>query len=199
MIGKEASDGDTASRVLPTTQPKHKCESGADPISSGHCALLSLPLELRNRVYELSLVRKSPIAICPLDRTGGEQPGLLQTCRQLRSECQRLFYELNIFRVISRSFCRRNIGPLRWHLDKVRKFQFRIPEHTTVIQLNFGFGPRQYGLHVLYEQTAEKTRCTCMETEAAATTIRKEVKETMDTYGGSGFFTECLVLRLSEL
>lgn len=61
--------------------------------------LLSLPAELRNKIYRLSLLESRRIMIgsaYPLP----SQPGLLQTCRQLRLESSNIYYKENRFRHI---------------------------------------------------------------------------------------------------
>lgn len=62
--------------------------------------LLTLPAELRNRIYHLVLTKGSPISPyrCE-DKT--EEPAslrLLRTCRQIRSEATSIYYGTNMFR-----------------------------------------------------------------------------------------------------
>lgn len=82
------------------------------------CRLLSLPAELRNRIYEYAVVldcailiiRQSSIFVAdPSGRTmyaptsrvssAARQPGLTRTCRLCRSECLGLFYCSNDFQM----------------------------------------------------------------------------------------------------
>jgi hypothetical protein len=58
-----------------------------------HCALLELPVELRDRIYRYSLLKKEKIDIT----TQFEQPALLQSCRQIRSETIEMWYKKNDF------------------------------------------------------------------------------------------------------
>ena len=59
--------------------------------------LLSIPHELRNRIYNEVLVSDNAIVISKRARTPYYQPALLRTCRQIRSEAISLFYSLNQF------------------------------------------------------------------------------------------------------
>ncbi|KAK5121071.1 hypothetical protein LTR85_005555 [Meristemomyces frigidus] len=59
------------------------------------CPLLRLPPELRNAIYEHSLVQASPIVVTK----DLKQPHLLSTCRQVRTEAKKIWYNLNKFNV----------------------------------------------------------------------------------------------------
>lgn len=62
--------------------------------TTDHCPLLQkLPPELRNNIYELALADDKDVSI-----TVDKQPGLAETCRQLRRECAGLHYSVNKFR-----------------------------------------------------------------------------------------------------
>jgi hypothetical protein len=63
--------------------------------------LLSLPAELRNRIYTLTLVGTTPIkvrthAFVPAYQKHVE-PGLFRTCQQIRTEGLRMYYQDNVF------------------------------------------------------------------------------------------------------
>lgn len=65
----------------------------------GHCPLLALPAELRNRIYEFAIVESTPIDMVMRKRTGSDaQPGLTRTCRQIRQETLQMFFQDNVFR-----------------------------------------------------------------------------------------------------
>ena len=60
--------------------------------------LLELPPELRNYVYELSVVSNTSIVIEPGDKsTRAKQPPLILVNRQIRSEALLIFYAQNTF------------------------------------------------------------------------------------------------------
>ncbi|KAK5124413.1 hypothetical protein LTR85_001630 [Meristemomyces frigidus] len=59
-------------------------------------SLLGLPAELRNRIYMLALLESDAVTI---NKNNYIQPGLLRTCRQVRSESSGLYYTLNTFRI----------------------------------------------------------------------------------------------------
>lgn len=92
--------------------------------------LARLSPELRNHIYELCLRdNQGSIQICDV----GEYNQLTQTCRQVRSETQVLFYTLNDFHTAVRNdqlerFCTflQAIGPDV--LSQVRALHFRIIE-----------------------------------------------------------------------
>ena len=65
--------------------------------------LLSLPGEVRNRIYGYSLVEASRITIDDQDSFPAE-PALLQTCRRVRSEALDIYYKENEFRFIIEEF-----------------------------------------------------------------------------------------------
>lgn len=66
------------------------------PHYSTRCALLELPAELRNKIYEYALVEQWCIEI---DRQNHLQPGLLRTCHQIRAEAIEMFYSENQFQL----------------------------------------------------------------------------------------------------
>jgi hypothetical protein len=65
--------------------------------------LLTLPPELRDRIYELVIIDDDDISVGPrhpLPRQGYWQaPALLQSCRQIRSEAYKLYFARNKFRI----------------------------------------------------------------------------------------------------
>ena len=67
--------------------------------ASPHCGLLSLPPELRNRIYEIVVkIDVSPINICLWNAVKiDKQPAITRTCRQIRNESLPMYYQLNTF------------------------------------------------------------------------------------------------------
>lgn len=68
-----------------------------DTNSTGHCPLLELPAELRNRIYEYTLgslntvwINRKPEKLEAAQKL--QFPPLLQTCRQIRTEASGLWY-----------------------------------------------------------------------------------------------------------
>ncbi|KAK5127342.1 hypothetical protein LTR85_006681 [Meristemomyces frigidus] len=60
-------------------------------------SLLTLPPEMRNRIYRFTLIEETqPVSIAASD-TLPNQPGLLRTCRQIRHESADIYYQENEF------------------------------------------------------------------------------------------------------
>lgn len=73
------------------------------------CRLLSLPAELRNRIYEMVVVHQQPITMSHrrrhrLTRT---PPAITRTCQQIKNESLPIFYEWNTFRLYDACMSRR--------------------------------------------------------------------------------------------
>ncbi|WMI39068.1 uncharacterized protein CLAFUR5_20359 [Fulvia fulva] len=66
-----------------------------------HCRILELPAELRNRIYRLTLSQEEQMDVT---ETGFEIPGVLKTCRQIRSEALAIYFYENRFRVTGASW-----------------------------------------------------------------------------------------------
>lgn len=58
--------------------------------------LLHLPSEIRNRVYELTLIQPEPIRILS-GRSEADKRALLRTCHQLHDEAAGMYYANNTF------------------------------------------------------------------------------------------------------
>lgn len=72
-----------------------------DPATQGRPpALVSLPAELRNRIYDYVLAEERNIRITPQLRV----PALLHTSRQVRAETRYTWFTVNQFRIV-RIFC----------------------------------------------------------------------------------------------
>lgn len=63
------------------------------PIDIPRAAFIDLTGELRNRIYRLVLVEEKKIELSKLNRFS--KPGLLSTCKQIRSETVKIFYVEN--------------------------------------------------------------------------------------------------------
>jgi len=107
------------------------------PDKDAPSALLELPAELRNLIYEYTLT--APDRLVLTNDTLPEQPALTRTCRQIRSECLPMFYEKNQFRYYCRDFSRVAIN--RW-IDRIGTDNFKLT-HT----------------HNSYIQTGSRQRC----------------------------------------
>lgn len=64
--------------------------------------LLTLPAEIRNRIYEFALINIDPLATAPQSNiihasSSAIQPGLTRSCRQVRNETLKMFYTCNTF------------------------------------------------------------------------------------------------------
>lgn len=89
-------------------------------------SLLGLSAELRNRIYEYTLAyalkerERSFTPRCHVSSDGHQeqQPGLLRTCKQIRSEALSIWYESTIF--LSQVTTEKSDGPLLW-LSRVAK------------------------------------------------------------------------------
>ena len=63
------------------------------------CVLLSLPAELRNRIYTMALLERPHIETNSLHMNDTLcRSALTRTCRQIRAETIDMFYILNVFR-----------------------------------------------------------------------------------------------------
>lgn len=66
------------------------------PPPAQSCRLLALPPELRNRIYEFSLVAEAGHITVTLST---KQPPLLHTCTQIRAEAKSMWYNSNRFQI----------------------------------------------------------------------------------------------------
>ena len=85
-----------------------QCSKRAKTASSKKTGFLDLPGELRNQIYELSLVTRKRINIlCFASLTGFRRPeqklrlssALLRTCKQVQDEGEKVLYGLNTFTI----------------------------------------------------------------------------------------------------
>ncbi|KAK4955216.1 hypothetical protein LTR10_007411 [Elasticomyces elasticus] len=63
-------------------------------------ALLNLPPELRNRIWEEALVSKKGSTSIAINKHTWAQPLLLRTCKQIRKEAGPMYYSLNTFAIV---------------------------------------------------------------------------------------------------
>lgn len=90
--------------------------------------LTRLPPELRNLIYEMVLLRSTPIRIRTWRRDFvGRQAPLLKTCRQIRNEALPIFYQSNTFRFISdgraAQMCRLSFHVIDAHISKMQQIE----------------------------------------------------------------------------
>lgn len=71
--------------------------SGEDNCEPPRASLLGVPAEIKNRIWELVLVRRDEIFIEA--GKNNQEPGLLRTCRQIRAEASEMFFTQNFFYV----------------------------------------------------------------------------------------------------
>lgn len=104
--------------------------------SKSDSRLLSLPAELRNRVYRLVLLENRPIRVT---QSGFDQGGgLLSTCKQIRQEALKIYYYENKFLVITP----------KWNTDTLVSF------HTETLRLQLRVGP--YGVRCNLASTSQE-------------------------------------------
>jgi hypothetical protein len=71
-------------------------QPAATPDADTYCALLELPAEMRNKIYRYALINEN---CTTLTDSNCNQPALLRTCRQIRTEASILFYSQNKFQL----------------------------------------------------------------------------------------------------
>ena len=54
-----------------------------------------LPPEIRNRIYELTVINEQTITLAP--RMQRLQTAVIEVCRQMRAECRELYWTSNTF------------------------------------------------------------------------------------------------------
>lgn len=70
---------------------------------NGRCLLITLPPELRNKIYRLAMQYEDQPAVIPKHIRGPDvlrEPSLLETCRAIPAEASPIFYTFNEFRII---------------------------------------------------------------------------------------------------
>ncbi|PIB00785.1 hypothetical protein CB0940_02163 [Cercospora beticola] len=106
----------------------------------------TLPAELRNDIYELVLLSEEPILVhCEAAATPGVPrkyrylPGIIATCKQVRNECEQIFFKRNTSQVgISPRPAKIELTPYRdeahalWaFLNGLQRVHFSMPKHIT--------------------------------------------------------------------
>lgn len=199
---REMANGDSpSSQTTSTDSSKKPASTMHSATADSHCALLSLPPEIRNRIYEYAVVELPCVEIHLRQHQepcghGGEQPALTRTCRQIRNESLGLFYELNAFCIRAGPDRPRYLGPIRSYLDKVKKAQIQIFDHPVSILLNVSNGPANCTLDVVEEPDSERDLCNCMEGEETLADIRAVLRKILESHGSDATSTESMVLRL---
>ena len=81
---------------------------------AGQTSFLSLPGELRNAIYDLSLPHSKTYTIGPWrPNTRQMQPPLTMVCKQIRRETLPIFATRNAFQIRASTDCARKTGPVR--------------------------------------------------------------------------------------
>lgn len=76
----------------------------AQPVPQQACTLLQLPPELRNIIYREAVLQQTKINIHSTATAPPSEPGLLSTCRQIRSECTPIYLQENRFCFVMHNF-----------------------------------------------------------------------------------------------
>lgn len=92
----------------------------ATPASKTKSRLLALAPELRNKIYHYALVSKKKIQANHGAAKSSTQPGLLETCRQIRKEAIELFHTENDFKWVVGAYYHVPMIPFRKVLRKYR-------------------------------------------------------------------------------
>lgn len=107
------------------------------------CYLLSLPPELRNRIYQLALVKYPHIEVVTFRYcTVARQPPLTRTCRQIRNESLLMFHQLNTFRfILHRNYTRKVkicFDFIESHISELRHIEIASRHHYSYLTLELG-------------------------------------------------------------
>ena len=128
---------------------KAKAKTKAENLQklSKHCAFLSIPPELRNRIYQYVLIEEPYIDInTSAEEKEGAQPALTRTCHQIRDETLPVLFGRNTFRFSLRgqSF---NFGPVTASLHRLVNVQIAFCTHGTYYHLHLD---KHLGKRALY-------------------------------------------------
>lgn len=74
---------------------------GSSATDDMHCPLLELPAEIRNRIYREVLLSPEPVQVT---ENNYQQPSLLRTCSQIRSEASSIYYIESEFELVLENF-----------------------------------------------------------------------------------------------
>lgn len=113
---------------------------------------MGLAGELRNRIYYLALAEPQTTIINSLKHT---QPGLLQTCKQIRNEASSIYYGENCFAL--------EIWDLKFTAQMEHEFREWIRQRGNKNTGNFGYFSRQNfkaWLKLAYQREAKSFRLT---------------------------------------
>ena len=117
-----ASDTNMANTTVMDSNPKAK-------------ALLLLPAEIRNRIYELVLVTRSPVTIRATKYHRASikhvEPGLLLSCRQIRNECLKIHYERNTFHFFCAARYQPTLTDGRCRVHMMRKILVSVSDYCS--------------------------------------------------------------------
>jgi hypothetical protein len=82
-----------------------------------HCSLMKLPPEMRNMIYQWSLVHQT--WNWAVDISTEQQPPLLRTCTQIRNEALKIYYYWNIFSFTTLSTDAQALQPITAWLGRI--------------------------------------------------------------------------------
>lgn len=89
--------------------------------ANANVALLKLPAEIRNHIYQLTLLEDQPIKVQSGDNAF-PHPGILTACKQLRKETKRMYYRCNTFDFILGLHVG-NKYPVQWQAELPLRFR----------------------------------------------------------------------------
>lgn len=129
--------------------------------------LLSLPAELRNKIWHYALVLPHQVVIAPGCVAPPMEPGLLRVSKQLRSETAGIYYTNHEFSCAIADFDHRayrwctHFSPLRHYNGARKEIVLQIPESTNWANLKLW-------LKHYYEHSAQRFKTTSPKTNAYA-------------------------------
>jgi hypothetical protein len=162
ITGSQSGDNDPSPLVTSTPI------TDADPKTP---SLLSIVADIRNNIYELVVVRRYPVSIRTTTRYGSTrhvEPGLLRTCRQIRSESLRMYYERNRFDFVTVAGYLPLLTDVRSKVQMMRHIYVEISgfcSHHTYVWLDMSKGFKQIELRLV---GLDGTNCGWMNTITAS-------------------------------
>lgn len=178
-------------QTMPTTQ---SCENGP------RCGFLSLPAELRNRIYAYALTGEQAIKIFLMNKAYYKaviQPPLTRACRQMRHDSFEMVYELStfLFRCSMHQLPTLDIHPIRKHLHQLRNIEIETEfcQHVNSFHLDVSNGLASYKLRIgrTYEEVSDDCSSvryltearayldSCISGDNPATSLTQEIFETL--------------------
>ena len=176
--------------------------------TNDHCVFLTLPAELRNRVYESVVVENTYINIAPFRKLGGQQPPLALTCKQIQEECLNIFYNCNDFRIATPAFLQgvdtigSTLGPLGFNLDHIRRITLLFCEHRYQLCLNWSRGLTNASLVLLkgripYKGHVEGSKCRAQ--TFSDEDCKRFLEKAKEAFASDASITEGFILHLMKV